>query len=228
MSKRMKLLGFIAMMAILVFTAALVYSGTVVLPKTGQTTCYNSLGTAVSCAGTGQDGEKLIGEAWPSPRFDNTNVTTGCTGTTPCVKDNLTGLTWVRAGNTPAIAGGGANCSVAGAKNWTNALAYVTCMNAASAYGYSDWRLPNINEIRSLLPNEYVGSGAAWLNANGFTSIADSGTVWYWASTTYISTMEKAWAVNIRAQQIGEGNIAATTRTKSANTFWVLPVRGGS
>src|SRR6202008_569829 len=39
------------------------------LPKTGQITCYNSNGTTISCAGTGQDGEIQAGLNWPSPRL---------------------------------------------------------------------------------------------------------------------------------------------------------------
>ena len=39
------------------------------LPRTGQTICYDVAGGVIACAGTGQDGDKLAGVAWPSPRF---------------------------------------------------------------------------------------------------------------------------------------------------------------
>jgi len=44
-------------------TAVLLFFGTAVtseafkLPDTGQTTCYDTAGTEIACAGTGQDGE---------------------------------------------------------------------------------------------------------------------------------------------------------------------------
>ena len=44
---------------------ALAFAGTVQLPQTGQTTCYDASGTVISCTGTGQDGEFQAGVAWP-------------------------------------------------------------------------------------------------------------------------------------------------------------------
>jgi len=43
--------------ALFVVSAGVSYSGTVDLPQTGQTKCYNSIGTEILCAGTRQDGE---------------------------------------------------------------------------------------------------------------------------------------------------------------------------
>ena len=61
------------------------------LPKTGQTTCWDTIGNVIPCPGTGQDGEIQAGVAWPSPRFnDNGNGT---------VTDKLTGLMWTQNAN---------------------------------------------------------------------------------------------------------------------------------
>ena len=58
------------------------------LPQTGQVTCYNSAGTAIDCAGTGQDGDIRAGVPWPIPRFvDNLDGT---------ITDTLTGLMWLK------------------------------------------------------------------------------------------------------------------------------------
>jgi hypothetical protein len=35
--------------------------------KTGQASCFDSTGTLISCAGTGQDGEIQAGVVWPVP-----------------------------------------------------------------------------------------------------------------------------------------------------------------
>ena len=65
--------------------------GTVRLPRTGQTTCYDTAGLPIDCFGTGQDGMYQAGTAWPLVRFiDNGDET---------VTDTLTGLMWVRDGN---------------------------------------------------------------------------------------------------------------------------------
>ena len=37
--------------------------GVIRLPKTGQTKCYYTYGTEISCAGTGQDGDIQAGVA---------------------------------------------------------------------------------------------------------------------------------------------------------------------
>lgn len=39
------------------------------IAQSGQTTCWNTSGTSIDCAGTGQEGEQLGGVPWPSPRF---------------------------------------------------------------------------------------------------------------------------------------------------------------
>ena len=63
------------------------------VPKTGQVTCYDAGGNVINCAGTGQDGELQKGVELPTPRFtDKGNGT---------VKDNLTGLTWLKNANCP-------------------------------------------------------------------------------------------------------------------------------
>src|SRR3990170_852984 len=88
--------------------------GIIELPRTGQTTCYDTAGIVILCAGTGQDVEIQAGVPWPTPRFtDNGNST---------VTDNLTGLMWTKDGNAP----GPAICSPATTlKTWQEALDYV-------------------------------------------------------------------------------------------------------
>ena len=59
--------------------------------KTGQTKCYDTRDTEISCNNTGQNGDLEKGVVWPIPRFaDNWNGT---------VKDNLTGLMWTKDAN---------------------------------------------------------------------------------------------------------------------------------
>jgi len=89
-----------------------VLAGIIQLPQTGQTTCYDSSGTVIPCAGTGQDGEKRAGVAWPDPRF---------TVSGDSVPDNLTGLMWAKNGKLPN-----------GQRNWQGALDYVASMNRGS------------------------------------------------------------------------------------------------
>ena len=45
----------------IIFMPVLVLAGTIDLPQTGQTKCYDTSGTEIACAGTGQDGEIQAG-----------------------------------------------------------------------------------------------------------------------------------------------------------------------
>lgn len=97
--------------------------------------------------------------------------------------DNLTGLMWTRTPNN-------------GFYTWANARAFpaiplIYC-------GYTNWRLPTINELRSLLNYAATQEGstpAAWLNdpAQGFTDVRDHA---YWSSTVYDLPVTKAWVVD--------------------------------
>src|SRR3989304_4795284 len=129
------------------------------LPRTGQTTCYDTAGAVIPCAGTGQDGEIQAGVPWPDPRF----TTSG-----DCVTDNLTGLMWVTSPDNIT-------------RTWYQALDH---SNNLTLCGYNDWRLPNNNEFESLI-NAGESNTAAWLNTQGFSNVQSS---YYWSSTTGADT----------------------------------------
>ena len=181
------------------------FAGTIQLPQSGQGLCYDQSGTVISCAGTGQDAAKLMGAAWPNPRF----VVSG-----NCVVDNLTGLMWMQSpdGVTP--------------RNWTGAFTYVSSINSLNLCGYADWRLPNINELRSLVHsgfNERICGGVScsylsdWLNTQGFSTLQRNN---YWSSTTDANSVIRAWVVLMT-----DGFI---DNIPKAGGYFVLPVRGGS
>ncbi|MCX5887261.1 MAG: DUF1566 domain-containing protein, partial [Proteobacteria bacterium] len=178
---------------LLLFVTSIALAGTVNLPQTGQTNCYDESGTEIACTGTGQDGEIQAGVAWPSPRF---------TVSGDCVTDNLTGLMWAKNGNLPDSGGA-----------WDQAVDY--CSNLTLG-GYTDWRLPNVNELESLV-NGAESNTATWLNTQGFTNV--QALSWYWSSTTYAGSPGYAWVVSM-----DDGDV--TGFYKSYNVY-VWPVRSG-
>ena len=161
------------------------------LPKTGQTTCYDTAGNLIACSGTGQDGDLQKGVSWPVPRFTNNGD-----GTTT---DNLTGLMWVESGNlmvTRDPTFDNDDTVNDGNVTWQHALDYVeNKLNTESYAGYQDWRLPNMFELESLLNKDESDVGA-WLNTQGFISVEAN---YYWSSTTNVSNTTGARVVSLLA-----------------------------
>jgi hypothetical protein len=85
------------------------------LPQTGQSACYDSSGSEVSCIATGQDGEHQAGRDWPSPRFtDHGNDT---------ITDNLTRLMWSASAASPGVFAYNCSPAVQETLTWSQALA---------------------------------------------------------------------------------------------------------
>ncbi|MBM3254534.1 MAG: DUF1566 domain-containing protein [Candidatus Omnitrophica bacterium] len=129
------------------------------LSKTGQTKSY-----LIGDDGTYQKG-------WAGVRFTDKGDDT--------ITDNSTGLIWVKDGKSPGCADGATII-------WKKAVDF--CENLTYA-GYSDWRLPNVRELLSLV--DYSRSAPA-INTTYFpnTALTD-----YWSSTTHALTTSQAWGV---------------------------------
>jgi hypothetical protein len=165
--------------------------------KTGQTTSF----------ATGDDGDLEEGVVWPNPRFtDNSDGT---------VTDNLTGLIWLKE----------ANCF--GQRTWSNALSDASGLSNGSCgltdgSSPGDWRLPNKNELASLVHNEYyrpalpntAGTGQ-WSAGDPFTNVQSS---YYWSSSTYAVTTNAAWSVYM--------DFGSVEGIFKSHITYVWPVRG--
>ncbi len=114
------------------------------------------------------------------------------TATDETVKDNESGLMWQK----QAVA----------SRTWAEALNYCEEVSMADKF---DWRLPNRNELASLVD---------YTKANGtmsdFPSIAAKG---FWASTTDINAASKAWTVDF-----ADGSIKSADKT---DTKYIICVR---
>jgi formylglycine-generating enzyme required for sulfatase activity len=136
------------------------------VPATGQVVSYLP----------GDDGDLQTGVQWPSPRYiDNGDGT---------VLDALTGLEWAKEPH--ALAGN------SGTMNWSNALVFCESLSHGSN---SDWRLPNMKELESLI-HWGVDEPSVWFNGTNspFVGIINQK---YWASTTLAYSPTLAWTANL-------------------------------
>jgi len=184
--------------------------------KTGQTKCWPYIGIndpAISCAGTGQDGDFQVGVA--------RSYTDSGDGT---ITDNATGLMWEKLVNLDFAANASNPHDADNTYNpWTAAFQKISDLNAANFGGYSDWRLPNIRELRSLV---FFGASSpaidsAFNNIGSNSRTRSTGT--YWSSSSWPNQPFLAWAVSFST-----GVSSLIPKTSDANNFccFVRAVRG--
>lgn len=149
----------------------------------------------------GDDGDFRAGVAWPEPRFvDNGDGT---------VTDKLTGLMWTKDAD---FAGG--------TRAWNAAVDF--CENLDFA-GYTDWRLPNLRELWSLINagwfdpalSDTSGTGQ-WSENDPFINVVSG---FYWTSTTSPPDTSIAWRLTLQT--------GGTRRSNKLYSYPVWPVRGG-
>lgn len=161
--------------------------------QTGQKTCHDSLGWDIPCAGSGQDAEFSQGVPWPQPRFEARDQ---------IVLDQLTGLVWPRDANPAEFP-----------LTWQEAFDFVARMNRDGALGYSDWRVPNRRELRSLVSHQT--SRPALSAGHPFRNVFAS---WYWTSTSAVIRPAHAWYVHMEGARMFYGG--------KDQSYLVWPVRG--
>ena len=90
--------------------------------------------------------------------------------------------------------------------NWQQALSY--CENLTLA-GYSDWRLPNVHELQSLVAYLRIDPSIE-------TGFFNTVSFFYWTSTTDVYHLDNVWGVSFYSGDVGfpdksndEGNVRA-------------------
>lgn len=163
------------------------------LPDTGQTASYT--------ATFGEDHDYQPAAVQPGYTVLNP------IGISSVTVDNVTGLMWVTNPRTDA--------GFKGPQTWESALTSCTVTLNGMAYaGYTDWRLPNVRELMSIV---HYGAGAApYINTTAFPGTLSN---YYWTSTTYNSGSTYAWRVDF--------NFGSVTTDLKINNYYVRCVRGG-
>ena len=201
--------GVLSIVVVISFLVATGYALAGPVPDTGQTKCYDASGNEITCP---QPGEPFYGQdaQYAGPNRSYTKLGQGGvelpdTATAAdgwvMTRDNVTGLIWELKtddgsihdkdntytwyDSNPATNGGDAGTP----GNGTDTEDFIASLNSANFGGYSDWRLPTVKELSTL-----VNAGAsnpaidtAWFP---FTVSSD-----YWSSTTYADLTLGAWKV---------------------------------
>lgn len=163
-----------------------------VLSATGQQAIYDDNGRELTAPDPVQDGRRESGLAWPGGRF----VVIGET-----VLDQLTGLEWLR------------RASLSGeVVSWGEAIDLVAALNGAGSGYEPPWRLPNINELESLVDCSH--HAPALPATHPFQMVCPV----YWSSTTSSFEPSWAWALYLDKGALGVG-------FKQGRHFHVWPVR---
>lgn len=158
------------------------------LPDTGQTVHYSTA--------PGDDSDYL--PAAVQPRYAVKNPV----GISSVTVDSVTGLIWL---TNPFDAG------LSGGYSWDGALTACEGLNYAT---YTDWRLPNVRELQSIV--DYGTAASAKINGTYFMNTQPNS---YWSATTYIPNSLNAW--DVRFGTGGAGNAVKT------GTTFIRCVRGG-
>jgi hypothetical protein len=172
------------------------------VPKTGQITLY----------ATGDDGDNQRGVTTSSRFTDQGDGT---------VLDNLTGLIWLKKANcigTDNSTFDTDNTGGDGQVYWQTALDFVADLNTTPVncgVTQTDWRLPNLRELQSLI--DYGQYGPALPTGHPFLDVQSD---YYWSATTYASVTSYAWGVYLYRGGVGYDD-------KTTATGYVWPVRGG-
>ncbi len=176
--------------------------------KTGQTTCSDAAGTGIACTGSGQDGELQKGVAYAYSDNEDGTIT-----------DTATGLMWEK------LSDDGSIHDKDTVYTWANAFNKVTNLNTLVFASHDDWRLPNHNELQSLVNRANTDPAvASAFNTDcapncSVTTCSCTLSLSYWSSTSLAAGQNFAWLVEFF---FGVGNLEA----KSSNGY-VRAVRGG-
>jgi len=194
-----------------IFVGFTVFAGPV--PDTGQTTCYDDNGRLITCPNPGQgfygqDGNYTINPPSYTKLDENGNVLPVSATSWFMVRDNVTGLIWEVKRNkdgasnyddphdsdnrytwydpNPATNGGDAGTPGDG----TDTDDFIDALNDAHFGGYSDWRMPNRKELRSIVDYELFKPA---INTFYFPNTLAS---YYWSSTPYAGYPNYAWSMH--------------------------------
>jgi hypothetical protein len=207
--------------------------------ETGQTKCYND-SVEIGCPESGKplngQDSQYQGPNHSYTKLGQSGVTlanhTTQTGGWLMTQDSVTGLVWEMKTDDNSIndkakvftwcdknsATNGGNqgiCGTSAGSAATDTEAFIKALNDANFGGFSDWRIPTIKELTSLVKSSIPYPGLT-IDTASFPNTASSG---YWSSTTYAADTHYAWRVHFYFGFIYSGS--------KSDSYHVRAVRAG-
>lgn len=210
------------------------------VPGTGQTKCYND-SVEIPCPSPGQpfygqDANYTINPMSYAKLDEYGNMLPDSAMSWSMVLDNVTGLVWEMKTNkdgqrnyldphdadniytwydsNPATNGG--NAGDPGFRG--NTESFIKALNDARYGGYSDWRMPTVQELAGIVNYGAVRKGDPKLDGRYFS---DTPAGDYWSGITNAGITDRAWNVDFYGGTVKSG------LWKLGNECYVRAVRGG-
>ena len=176
------------------------------VPPTGQDACYDEAAVLAECPGgtdppscgapalrfCGQDAQYRDAERALICRSAGGDpvacATLPTAGPREVVEDSLTGLVWQRA--------------FAAGLSWTEASAACASLREGALGGRTDWRLPTIYELATILD---LGRAAPAIDTDAFPGTATMPG--WWSATPDAERPELAWGVGFHAGELNEAPV---------------------
>ncbi len=151
------------------------------IADTGQDDCYDDLGTIIPCPSEtelfyGQDANYTINPPSYS-KLDETGFGLPFSAASwAMVRDNVTGRTWEVKTTDSGVH------DKDNLYTWAEGQEFVNSLNTSNFGGYSDWRLPNVKELISIMDNSI---SAPSIHEGYFPNTIFTGDAYYWSSTKF-------------------------------------------
>lgn len=191
------------------------FNPTFKLPHTGIAACYE-LGSVFLIPCTYASAVALSGEGKQDGMYSGINsMSYGPVGSFPsssCVKDNVTGLIWEGKEATGSRAGSRVYTNYDNSaalqkydgilyikptqveiNDATNSIGYMNYVNSIGLCGYTDWRLPTVDELETIV-NAGIHYPGPTIDGTWFPNPPSSS--WVWSSSPYVSSSGDAWSIN--------------------------------
>ena len=171
------------------------------LPDTGQTVSYTTT--------FGEDADYTNNPPSYTKLDESARDLDPTANTWAMVRDNVTGLIW------EVKTTDGTIHDVERTYSYSDAKAiFIENLNGAAFGGYTDWRLPTVMELYTIVSGAYTNLA---INQNYFPNRPDTTEPWYWSDTLEYGSTDRPWVIDFESgKAVGyEGTI-----------YYVRAVRG--